>query len=177
MWVWLLFKLLWPQLLCHCNSAWRAQSHTAAALYCTNTQRKRYFLLPNGLYPWVILLRVYYLGLICAERCGLICFLSDFLRPVLDREMTVAVTPMVTAVPELFKQCCSALASVAGLWATSPNTAISAASWIYLKWVLSEVSLLHLFLLCPLGCCASSCWLKKGRQHHLQIGFFPSNSI
>lgn len=76
-----------------------------------------------------------------------------------------------------YKQCCSALASVAGLWATSPNTAISAASWIYLKWVLSEVILLHLFLLCPLGCCASSCWLKKGRQHHLQIGFFPSNSI
>lgn len=147
----------------HCT----AQTHRGKGISCY----QMVYTLGSSCFEFIILV------LICAERCGLICFLSDFLRPVLDREMTVAVTPMVTAVPELFKQCCSALASVAGLWATSPNTAISAASWIYLKWVLSEVSLLHLFLLCPLGCCASSCWLKKGRQHHLQIGFFPSNSI
>lgn len=146
-------------------------SHTSAALYCTNSQRKRYFLLPNGLYPWVILLLVYYLGLICAEWCGLICVYSNILRPAQDRVVTVTVTPMPTAAPEHSSSVCSVLA-LAGprataqplLWPTSHSTALQCcldtAFCIFQKRVLSEARLLHLFLPCPLGCCASSCWLK-----------------
>lgn len=41
--------------------------------------------------------------------------------------MSVAVAPMAAVAPELFKQCCSVLALVDGLWPTSHSTTFSAA--------------------------------------------------